>query len=651
MVRRVTIQSAELPTITSQSINQLVSHVVSVGGNATFSVTATGTAPLTYQWFFGSTAVTDATNATLTLSNVQTNQAGSYSVVITNAHGSVTSSVASLTVNQLSQTITFAALPTKLTTDAPFALTATASSGLPVSYTSSDTSVATVSGSTVTLKGPGTTTLTASQPGNATFAAAPAIPRTLTVNGPPFITTQPVSQTVSVGGNATFSVAATGTAPLSYQWTKNGVNIIGATSATYSINNVQLTDAGLYGVVVSNASGSEHSSAPLFILPTGSFLGNDTFSNPRNQTLWGVNDFAHPGSALTESGGKLVLTGTANAGNHFEVSAARVWQTGLAPFGADWTAEVEVTVPNAVFTGANQKAKWELLVANAADPTDILDLRLQSFAAGGQFVRSETEINGVDGPTLNNATGAGETVRLRLTWTANTKEMRLAWFTGSTSNYLGSYNLGTGSPTEFANCTGFVLGLLGGTEGMSPRGLLVADNFTTTQVTPPLITTQPLGQTVSAGGNATFSVTATSTAPLSYQWRFNGANLIEATNSTLSFTATNRSFIGAYSVLVTSLGGSVTSSTAGLRVLVPQRLQPPQRLSEGQFLLRFGDFDGGLAGAGGLSAFEIYATTNLLNTNSWVRLTNDLSIVNGQVQIEDAGAPGLPRRFYRIIER
>ena len=144
---------------------------------------------------------------------------------------------------------------------------------------------------------------------------------------------------------------------------------------------------------------------------------------------------------------------------------------------------------------------------------------------------------------------------------------------------------------------------------------------------------------------------ARGTAPLSYQWRFNGTDLIGATNPTLSFTATNRSFIGAYSVLVTSLGGSVTSSTAGLRVLVPQRLQPPQRLSEGQFLLRFGDFDGGLAGASDLSGFEIYATTNLFNTNSWVRLTNDLSIVNGQVQIEDAGAPGLPRRFYRIIER
>src|SRR5207245_1716613 len=56
---------------------------------------------------------------------------------------------------------------------------------------------------------------------------------TLTVNAvtvPPSITTQPASQTVTAGQTASFSVAVTGTAPLSYQWQKNGVNIAGATS-------------------------------------------------------------------------------------------------------------------------------------------------------------------------------------------------------------------------------------------------------------------------------------------------------------------------------------------------------------------------------------------------------------------------------------
>jgi uncharacterized repeat protein (TIGR03803 family) len=70
------------------------------------------------------------------------------------------------------QSITFGSVAAKTFGDAPFALTATASSGLAVSYTSSNTGVATISGSTVTIVGVGTTTITANQAGNATYAAA-----------------------------------------------------------------------------------------------------------------------------------------------------------------------------------------------------------------------------------------------------------------------------------------------------------------------------------------------------------------------------------------------------------------------------------------------------------------------------------------------
>ncbi|MCA6402768.1 MAG: VCBS repeat-containing protein, partial [Cytophagales bacterium] len=79
------------------------------------------------------------------------------------------------------QTITFPALSNKTFGDAPFTLSATASSSLTVSYASSNTSVATVSGNTVTIVGAGTTTITASQAGNTNFAAATSVPQTLTV--------------------------------------------------------------------------------------------------------------------------------------------------------------------------------------------------------------------------------------------------------------------------------------------------------------------------------------------------------------------------------------------------------------------------------------------------------------------------------------
>jgi len=155
---------------------------------------------------------------------------------------------------------------------------------------------------------------------------------------------------------------------------------------------------------------------------------------------------------------------------------------------------------------------------------------------------------------------------------------------------------------------------------------------------------------VPAGSNALLSVSASGTG-LGYLWLKGALPLAWATAGSLSLTNVNRASAGNYLVVVTNAAGSVTSSVSVLRVLVPQRLQAPERLGDGRLRLRFGDQDGGLAGADDLGAFEVYATTNVFNTNSWVRLTNGLGVVNGQVQIEDAGAPGLPRRFYRIIER
>jgi len=80
------------------------------------------------------------------------------------------------------QSINFGILSPKITTDAPFELPATATSGLEVTYTSSNTSVATVSGKTVTIIGAGSTTITASQSGDANFTPAPDITQTLTVS-------------------------------------------------------------------------------------------------------------------------------------------------------------------------------------------------------------------------------------------------------------------------------------------------------------------------------------------------------------------------------------------------------------------------------------------------------------------------------------
>ncbi|PYT73091.1 MAG: hypothetical protein DMG39_07770, partial [Acidobacteria bacterium] len=88
---------------------------------------------------------------------------------------------------------------------------------------------------------------------------------TLTVNAAPVaptITTQPSNQTVTAGQTATFSVAASGTAPLSYQWNKNGAPISGASSSSYTTPTTTTSDNGaLFTVVLSNAIGSVTSNA------------------------------------------------------------------------------------------------------------------------------------------------------------------------------------------------------------------------------------------------------------------------------------------------------------------------------------------------------------------------------------------------------
>lgn len=84
------------------------------------------------------------------------------------------------------------------------------------------------------------------------------------------IIASPHSQSLSSGANATFIVEATGMLPLNYQWRKNGVNIVGATSSTLTLNSVRITDSAGYSVVVWNAAGSAVSAmASLAVLTDG----------------------------------------------------------------------------------------------------------------------------------------------------------------------------------------------------------------------------------------------------------------------------------------------------------------------------------------------------------------------------------------------
>ncbi len=256
------------PSITTQPANV----TVTAPNAANFSVVATGGAPLSYQWRRNGVAIGGATFSTYSLNPTAVGDSGStFDVVVSNAAGSVTSAVATLTVNAAPVAPSITTQPASTTVTAPgaatFTVVATGTGPLTyvwrrnggvivgatsATYVSTPTAVA-ENGSVITV------TVTNSA-GSITSTGA-----ILTVNPPPVapsITTQPASTSVTAPAGATFTVVASGTAPLSYQWRRGGVDIAGATSASYVLNPTAVSDNGAsFDVVVSNSAGSVTSSA------------------------------------------------------------------------------------------------------------------------------------------------------------------------------------------------------------------------------------------------------------------------------------------------------------------------------------------------------------------------------------------------------
>ena len=252
-------------------ITQPRSQTVILGQNASLSVVASGTGPLSYQWFLNGVSVgATGTNATLSLLGVTTNQAGGYTAVMANSMGSITSQVATLTVI-VPPTITTQPQSLVVIQAQKATFSVVASGTAPFTYQWYFNGYVVGNNQTLTVSGAqpnkaGNYTVVVSNSGGSVTSAV----ATLTVLMPPTITTQPQSQSVVLGLNASFSVVASGTAPLGYQWNFNGLPLPGATGSTLTLTNVQAAQAGGYSVLVTNIAGSDSSvSANLAVaLPT-----------------------------------------------------------------------------------------------------------------------------------------------------------------------------------------------------------------------------------------------------------------------------------------------------------------------------------------------------------------------------------------------
>jgi len=267
---------------------QPVSQSICLGSAVTFSVTATGTPALTYQWFFNNVAIAGATNATLTIASVTVANGGNYTVVVTGPCGVVTSNVAVLTIlARPTAALSTAGATTvcaggQVPLDVTFGSTAPGGATGPWKITFSDgksiTGVvnnpfqydATPAAST-------TYTITSVMSANGCMS----IPADLTgavaviVNPLTAITTQPVGKTGCAGQAApiTLSVVATG-GNLTYQWRKAGQNIFNATAATLTIP-AAVASSGVYDVVVSGACGtviSNQATVTIYPAPVGGTL-------------------------------------------------------------------------------------------------------------------------------------------------------------------------------------------------------------------------------------------------------------------------------------------------------------------------------------------------------------------------------------------
>ncbi len=532
---------AVAPSITSQPGNQ----TVTAGQTATFSVSASGTAPLSYQWRKNSATITGATSSSYTTPVTTTADSGStFSVVVTNSAGSATSNNATLTVNAAAVAPSITSQPASQTVTAGQTATFTVSAAgtAPLSYqwrkngtniTGATSNSYTTPVTTTADSGSTFSVVVSNSAGSATSNNA-----TLTENAAavaPSITSQPGNQTVTAGQMATFSVSAAGTAPLSYQWRKNGSNITGATSNSYTTPATTTADSGsTFSVVVTNSAGSA----------------------PSNNATLTVNAAAVAPSITSQPASQTVTAGQTAT---FTVSAS-----GTAPMSYQWrkngsniTGATSTTYTTPATTTSDSGSTFSIMVTNSAGSVTSNNAILNvNAAAVAPSITSQP---------ANQTVTAGQTATFTVS-TAGTAPMSYQWRkNGTTITGATASSYSTPATTMSDSGSGFSVMISNSAGSTTSNNATLTVNQAATIA--PSITTQPVNQTVTVGQTATFSVLASGTAPLSYQWRKNGTNITGATSTSYTTTATTTADSGStFSVVVNSSAGSATSNSATLTV-------------------------------------------------------------------------------------
>jgi hypothetical protein len=533
-----TVGSADptAPTISAQPESQSVT----VGATATFSVMAAGTPPLTYQWSKDGAAISGATNSSYTTPATVTGDDGAtFTVEVTNDTGNVASSAATLSVTAAMAAPSITVQPANQSvivgSTAAFSVTATGTAPLSYQWSKNGTSIsgATSSGYTTpaTVIGDNGSTFTVevnNGAGNAVSGAA-----TLTVTSSavaPSITTQPADQTVAVGAKAVFTVQASGTAPLTYQWSKNGAPISGATASSYTTPVTVIGDnASAFSVQVTNSAGNVTSNSATL---TVNNVAPTITVQPKSQT---VNLGATATFTVTATGTSPITFQWLKNGTAIGAATASSYTT-PATVAVDSGATFTVQVTNSAGTVLSSAAT---LTINVAAPTITSQPQNQSVLVGATAAFSVT---------------AAGTAPLTYQWSKNNTIISGA----TAASYTTPATLITDNNETFT------------VKVTNAAGISATSNAATLTVTAapvaPNIITPPASQSVTVGTTATFSVTAGGTAPLTYQWSKNGAAIIGATGAGYTIPATALADSGAYTVTVSNGAGNAISPAATLTV-------------------------------------------------------------------------------------
>ena len=298
-------RSARITVLVPPRISlQPQSQAVNTNTTVIFAVEAHGTGPVRYQWQFNGADISGGTSATLTINAVTLANEGDYRVLVTDDITTGPSQMARLTVRVPPTILAWSKGQTNVV-GSTITLSVTASGSVPMAfrwlkgsagvvtnilYTTSDTFtiVNARTNDSATYRVVLTNSGNMSQVINTTFVVR--------VVAPPVITSEPVSQVVSLGTNVTFSVGVGGTAPFQYQWRFMGTDLLNATNALFSLTNVQPAGQGAYQVTVTNLAGTVTSAVATLIVESPIILLQNVerlLNGNVRMTLSGVSNRNH----------------------------------------------------------------------------------------------------------------------------------------------------------------------------------------------------------------------------------------------------------------------------------------------------------------------------------------------------------------------